>query len=942
MAKQDYILNTYNALKENLEGFNKSEQEFRDKLLSDPTYKDNVHKALTENVQGFNRTMDEFSTLIGVKKKDNSESSGLPLPSFESQRPSQSVLSGEGSLGTVPEVEVPQVPSSETPDKTTQDLLSRATKPLPSEVQPIPHPKVKPTGEIKVIQPIVEQKIEIPDEVKKVDAYHASKKGDYGLSEQILNTIEDDKDGYIYELRAHNQLAKGNFNDAKQNLIQATNLNPNNTRLYPELAIASFKTGDTKTATESADRYIKDVGGVAGGDEQKAINLSNIYAIKGDNEKSDYWAKNAEGIRKEREKNVKADILKTFPDWFYSQIAPLNTPEMFISGMEKIKEAESLPQVLSGVIDATFATLMSSPSGLIFNSVISAGNLVGASDVTNWAFAPVSKLLELNGVDESKFNDWGKFGVQVGNFVPFMMFMKASDLKPTDKQKAISLKITGEKLAYKEPLNADDLKNIDETIATAPKEDITKTVETIDKFVESKKTEEGLKEYQEKSTTPTYRVNNELVKDPKQVIEKVTELKEKGVNPDNIEVDIRNDVEGAKLVTDELNKPVISGEQKPQKEPIAEENQYFIRKSEYIEDDLRRGWSSWNYGQEGFKGTKEELDKAINNITDKNPLWISGFDLYPKDIKDADIRELYPDYWVLVDKTKGEGIFVNSLEATNKIDAIDEGGRHKINLGEGEVINTDNLRIVSSIGDIHILEKYNPSKSTVEGKTTEVLPEEKPPEIIKEPSVVPPEEIKPETPTEIKTDIQTAVDEVSQTPDSQTKGKTKWGDIEGEDGMFLYEKSKELKIESKPEGTPEYDKLTKLENKGYLEYDYDSDSYTLTESGKQFVDAVNSRLQTRQGIKEGTDLFPETANIPELKTVSPEVGQQPLTINKEGEPNAKEIRATVEKPSTEEWIKGEGGEQVRLRDVEENRVETEQSTQERVGGVKHELTAEAR
>ncbi|MFA5716038.1 MAG: hypothetical protein WC998_09870 [Candidatus Paceibacterota bacterium] len=644
-----------------------------------------------------------------LKKKDNSKSSVSPLQSFESQRPSQSVLSGEGSLGAVPEVETPQVLPPETPDKATQDLLSRATKPLPSEVQPIPHPKTKPIGEIKVIQPIVEQKIEIPDEVKKVDAYHASQKGDYGLSEQILNTIEDDKDGYIYELRAHNQLAKGNFNDAKQNLIQATNLNPNNTRLYPELAIASFKAGDTKTATESAERYIKDVGGVAGGDEQKAINLSNIYAIKGDNEKSDYWAKNAEGIRKEREKNVKSDILKTFPDWFYSQIAPLNTPEMFIGGMGKIKEAENLPQVLSGVVDATFATLMSSPSGLMFNSIISAGNLVGASEVTNWAFAPVSKLLELNGVDESKFGEWGKFGVQVFNLVPFMMFMKATDLRTSNKQKAVSLKSTGEKLAYKEPLNETDLKNIDETIATAPKEDVLKTVETIDNFVESKKTEEGLKQYQETTTNPTYRVNEELVKDPKQVIEKVAELKEKGVNPDNIEVDIRNDVEGAKLVNDELNKPVISGEKKPQVEP------------------------------------------------------------------------------------------------------------------------------------------------TVEGKTTETLPEEKTTEIIKEQPEVPPEEIKPEISTEIKTDIQTAVDEVSQTPDPQTKGKTKWGDIEGEEGAFLYEKSKEKQIESFPEGTPEGDKLIELEKKGYLEYNYDGktkeETYSLTESGKQFVNAFNSRLQDRQGIK---------------------------------------------------------------------------------------------
>jgi len=653
-----------------------------------------------------------------LKKKGNSESLESPLSSLSSEGTLPSALFGKNTLGDTPQVDVAQTPPFETPDKTTQDVLSRATKPLPIEIQPIPIPKQKITDEIKVVQPQVEQKLEIPDEVKKIDAYHASQKGDYGLSEQILNTIGDDKDGYIYELRAHNQSAKGNFLDAKQNLIQAINLNPNNERLYPELAITSHKAGDTKTATESADRYIKDTGGVAGGDEQKAINLSNIYAIKGNQERSNYWAKNAEGIRQEREKNAKADMLKTFPDWFYSQIAPLNTPEMFISGMEKIKEAENVPQVLSGVVDAAFATLMSSPSGLVFNSVISAGNLVGASELTNWAFAPVSKLLELNGIDESKFNEWGKLGVQVGNLIPAMMFMKAADLKTTDKPKAISLKETGERLTYKEPLNEVDLKNIDETIATAPKEDVLKTVETIDKFVESKNTEEKLKEYQQETTTPTYRVNGELVKTPQQVIEKVTELKEKGVNPDNIEVDVRNDVEGAKLVNDELNKPVV--EQKPPEEPVTE--------------------------------------------------------VKPTEIKELPVEEVKP---------------------------------------------------------------------------------------------LTPEEVKPEIPEEVKTDIQTVINEVSQTPDPQIKGKTKWGDIEGEDGKFLYEKSKEPKIEYKSEGSPENDMLMRLEKDGYLEYDYKKGGYTLTESGKQFVDAVDERLKTREGIKEGTDLFPETANIPEIKTFEP-------------------------------------------------------------------------
>lgn len=41
--------------------------------------------------------------------------------------------------------------------------------------------------------------------------------------------------------------------------------------------------------------------------------------------------------------------------------------------------------------------------------------------------------------------------------------------------------------------------------------------------------------------------------------------------------------------------------------------------------------------------------------------------------------------------------------------------------------------------------------------------------------------------------------------------------------------------------------------------------YVLTDKAKQFIDAVDARLETRRGVKAGTDLFPEEANIAELK-----------------------------------------------------------------------------
>ena len=69
MGEQDYISKTYKALKDNLQGFSKTEDEFRQNLISDPAYRTKVHTALSENLDGFSRTPEEFDSLVGVKKK---------------------------------------------------------------------------------------------------------------------------------------------------------------------------------------------------------------------------------------------------------------------------------------------------------------------------------------------------------------------------------------------------------------------------------------------------------------------------------------------------------------------------------------------------------------------------------------------------------------------------------------------------------------------------------------------------------------------------------------------------------------------------------------------------------------------------------------------------------------------------------------------------------
>lgn len=53
----------------------------------------------------------------------------------------------------------------------------------------------------------------------------------------------------------------------------------------------------------------------------------------------------------------------------------------------------------------------------------------------------------------------------------------------------------------------------------------------------------------------------------------------------------------------------------------------------------------------------------------------------------------------------------------------------------------------------------------------------------------------------------------------------------------------------------------RLEDAGMIVSDVD-DNYYLTEQGKEVVDAIAGRLQTRKGIKSGTDLFPFDAALP--------------------------------------------------------------------------------
>ena len=84
----------------------------------------------------------------------------------------------------------------------------------------------------------------------------------------------------------------------------------------------------------------------------------------------------------------------------------------------------------------------------------------------------------------------------------------------------------------------------------------------------------------------------------------------------------------------------------------------------------------------------------------------------------------------------------------------------------------------------------------------------------------------------------------------------------------------------------------KLEEKGFVsDLGYYGDAYVITDSGKEFIDKIQSRVETRRGVKEGWDLFPEEANIPELKAKVKELKTvtDGKTIKKFGDKTESEI-----------------------------------------------------
>lgn len=129
---------------------------------------------------------------------------------------------------------------------------------------------------------------------------------------------------------------------------------------------------------------------------------------------------------------------------------------------------------------------------------------------------------------------------------------------------------------------------------------------------------------------------------------------------------------------------------------------YIARQATNIQSDIKRNWSSWNFGQEGLNCDVETLEMWKQEAIDNDaPFYISGFELWGSDIENADIRELYDGYWVLVDDRFTHSIAGTELTSDNLDDAIIEMKSADF-WGDGVRIDCTEAKLVYSEGDYHI------------------------------------------------------------------------------------------------------------------------------------------------------------------------------------------------------------------------------------------------
>lgn len=132
---------------------------------------------------------------------------------------------------------------------------------------------------------------------------------------------------------------------------------------------------------------------------------------------------------------------------------------------------------------------------------------------------------------------------------------------------------------------------------------------------------------------------------------------------------------------------------------------FIARKSDHIQDDIKRNWSSWNFGQDGFKGTREELDAYLAECTDSSAVFVSGFEIYADAVKGFEFGELYENYWVAIDRVNAPlGLSAIELDADNLQDAIKEATKRGDFFGQGICFDARKAKLVYSDDGIHVFE----------------------------------------------------------------------------------------------------------------------------------------------------------------------------------------------------------------------------------------------
>jgi hypothetical protein len=115
----------------------------------------------------------------------------------------------------------------------------------------------------------------------------------------------------------------------------------------------------------------------------------------------------------------------------------------------------------------------------------------------------------------------------------------------------------------------------------------------------------------------------------------------------------------------------------------------------------------------------------------------------------------------------------------------------------------------------------------------------------------------------------------------------------------------------------------KLKRKYFVE-DYGDGQYGITTEGIEIIEKIKNRLETRIGVKQGHDLFPDYANIPELKKTPQNALNEPkknIIINQNPKTNMEttnnEVKVTPAKVEVIKYseraiaLKGEGTKQIK-------------------------------